>query len=438
MPPLPARRPRSGLVETMRVAVIGSGITGLGAAIALAGLPGKYVTLYECDSRLGGHAHTIDIDHGGTRIAVDTGFIVYNELNYPNLSSMFRWAGVETIPSDMSFSLSSDQGAFEWCGRETSLLNSLFAQRRNALDPSFYRFLVGIDMFQRRAMRDNQAGTIGDGTLGEYLDRIRCYARVRDDYILPMGAAIWSMSPGETLDFPARSFLAFFDNHRLLHRRRPLWRTVKGGSRFYVEKLAQHLGSAVLTGVGVQAVEYGTENVVVRDSRGNLRQFDAVILATHAPTTLALLKDPTPETKSILGAFRVSRNRAVVHRDIRMMPKRRQAWASWNLLRRKADAQVSVTYWMNLLQSLPEELPLFVTLNPEEKIREDLIFKEIQYDHPIFDSAAISAQSALSTIQGRQSIYFAGAWTAYGFHEDGLRSGLAAAEKLGGIAPWLR
>jgi len=422
----------------MRIAIIGSGITGLGAAVALHGRPGKEVVLYEREQRAGGHAHTIDVAYDGQPIAVDTGFIVYNELNYPNLTALLRWAGVETIASDMSFSLSSDDGAFEWCGRHVSPLGGLFAQSRNALDPRFYGFLLGIRRFQMRALADHAAGAIGDETLASYLDRIGCSARVRDDYIVPMGAAIWSMTPGETLAFPARSFFTFFNNHKLLQWDRPRWRTVKGGSRSYVARLTDRLGSAVRTGATVATVRRDSGKVIVQSSIGDTATYDAVIFATHAPTALSLLADADASERAIIGAFRVSHNDVVVHRDPALMPLRRRAWASWNLLRRSGSDRAAVTYWMNPLQGLPERYPLFVTLNPDRLIRGEKVFASFAYDHPLYDAAAIAAQGRLDSIQGRANVYFAGAWTGYGFHEDGLRSGLAAAQMLGGVAPWLR
>ena len=432
----------------MRVAVIGAGISGLGAAIALHGMACVDVSLFEREPRAGGHAHTIDIAYGQTNVAVDTGFIVYNVLNYPHLTALFQWAGVDTIASDMSFALSSDDGAFEWCGRHEAPLRGLFAQASNAFDPAFYRFLLGIRQVQRRAIRDHAAGTVGDGTLDAYLTRIACPPRVRDDYVVPMGAAIWSMTPGETLAFPAASFIAFFNNHKLLQWDRPTWRTVKGGSRGYVDRLEQQLGAALRKGEAVSSLQRSETGVTLHLEDGRTETFDAAILATHAPTALRLLGDATPRERDILSAFRVSNNVVVVHRDAALMPKRKAAWASWNLLRRTGDSEAAVTYWMNRLQAIPDEIPLFVTLNPDRPVREDLIFAQFNYDHPVYDASAITAQQRLAAFQDQETqdpqarqqgrVLFAGAWTGYGFHEDGLRSGLAAASALGGLAPWLR
>ena len=422
----------------MRVAVIGAGIAGFGAAMALHGQPGVEVTLHEREDRVGGHAHTIDVDYDGRKIAVDTGFIVYNELNYPNLTAMFAWAGVETIDSDMSFALSSDDGAFEWCGRHTSPLGGLFAQPGNLFDPGFLRFLLGIRQFQHRAISDHETGEIGEGSLGAYLDRIGCLPRVRDDYVVPMGAAIWSMTPGQTLSFPARSFMDFFNNHKLLQWDRPRWRTVKAGSRNYVSRLAERLGGDLKRGQAVTGIRREGAGVVVQSGAQGEASYDAVIIATHAPTALSLIENPSPAVRDVIGVFSVSQNRLVVHRDLALMPRRKRAWASWNVLRRRGRDHATVTYWMNRLQDLPEDRPLFVTLNPDREIRPETIFASFDYDHPVYDAAAISAQSRLDAIQGEGGIYFAGAWTGYGFHEDGLRSGLKAARHLNGVAPWLR
>ena len=426
------------LAKSMRIAVIGSGISGHGAALALHGFGGISVTVYEELPRIGGHANTISVNYGATRIAVDTGFIVYNELNYPNYTAMLDWAQIKTIASDMSFSLSVDDGAFEWCGRHVSPLGGLFSQKSNALDPGFYRFLLGIRSFQKRAIADAEAGRIDDVSLGAYLENIGCHPRVRDDYVVPMGAAIWSMTPGEILAFPAKSFMAFFNNHKLLQWDRPTWRTVHGGSRMYVEALQRKLGHEIRASTGVLMLETGGEAPIIRDTSGNSDIFDAVIVATSAPRALQLLATPDQETRAVLSSFRVSQNHVVVHCDPALMPKRKAAWASWNLLRRTGSDKSAVTYWMNRLQSIPESHPLFVTLNPDRPIREDLVFSHIDYEHPVYDAAAIAAQDRLHSIQGRKGVYFAGAWTGYGFHEDGLRSGLEAARRLGGVAPWLR
>ena len=422
----------------MRVAIIGAGVTGLGAALALSARADRNVTLYEREPRLGGHAHTIEVDYDGRRVAVDTGFIVYNELNYPLLTGMLEWLGAPTVVSDMSFALSCGDGAFEWCGRHHAPLGGLFAQKRNALDPRFLAFLNEVRRFQIRARADVAAGAFGEETLGAYLAARGFSARLRDDYVAPMGAAIWSMTPGETLDFPARAFFAFFDNHKLLQWDRPVWRTLRGGSREYVARLRERLRADTVTSEDAVALRREGDEVVVRTAQGREARFDAVITATHAPTALRLLTDATEAETRALSPFRVSANRVVVHRDPSLMPRRRAAWASWSVLRRDRGARPAVTYWMNRLQAIPDDLPLFVTLNPDRPIRSDLTFAEFAYDHPLYDAAAFGAQARLGQAQGVGRVWFAGAWTGYGFHEDGLRSGIEAARALGGEAPWLR
>ena len=422
----------------VNIAVIGSGVSGLGAALSLQGREGIAVTLFEADVRPGGHAHTVDVTYGPETIPVDTGFIVYNELNYPELTAFFRWAGIDTTASDMSFALSANGGGFEWCGRHDNPLSGLFAQKRNLLSPGFYLFLRDILRFQTQARADVAAGSVGAGSLRDYLTRHRFSARLRDDYIVPMGAAIWSLSQGQTLDFPAESFLAFFENHRLLQWDRPRWRTVARGSRSYVRHIHNLLGDRLRLGQAVRSVQRGTEGVTIVDSSGTSHRFDAVIMATHAPTALSLLANATTAEQQVLGAFRVSANRVVLHRDTALMPQRRAAWAAWNLIRSESDERVAVTYWMNRLQQIPEHLPLFVTLNPVAEPAPDKVFRTFSYNHPVFDAAAIAAQRQLHRIQGQDRIWFAGAWTGYGFHEDGFRSGLKAAAALGGLVPWLR
>ena len=420
----------------MRIAIIGAGIAGNGAAAALAHA-GFDITVYEREPRPGGHSATLDIAYDGAPIAVDTGFIVYNEGNYPNLTRAFAALGVPTKQSSMSFSVSIDGGRLEWAGRETAVFGGLFAQRGNIVSPGFLGMLTQVLRFQRQAKADRRIGALA-GSLGDYLDAHRFSARLRDHYVLPMGAAIWSMSASAVLDFPVESFVAFFDNHRLLDWERPRWRTVEGGSRVYVEKLQRPFARAVRLNARVAAVNRLAAGVEVVDAQGGRDVFDEVVIATHAPQALAMLGAPTPDERAVLGAMRTSDNAVVLHRDPALMPRRRAAWAAWNTLAdtRRPDAPVCVTYWMNALQGIPADKPLFVSLNPPIEPQPELTFARMSYAHPQFDPAAIAAQKRLDSIQGRDRIWFCGAWTAYGFHEDGLASGLAVAARLGGVAPW--
>jgi predicted NAD/FAD-binding protein len=421
----------------MRIAVIGTGISGNAAAWALSA--DHELVVYEKEPRLGGHAHTVDIDYLGRPIAVDTGFIVYNELNYPNMTALFAHLGVRTQASDMSFAVSVDGGRREWKGGEP-LLSGLFAMKRQIFSPAHLWMLREIMRFNKLALADRHAGRLTDRPLGSWLAERGFRGRFVTDYIVPMGAAIWSTPLDRMLQFPAQSFVSFFANHRLVHMDRPVWRTVAGGSRTYVEALTAPFRNRIRTGTGVRRVERRDGAHWVTDSTGGTERFDRVIIAAHTDETLAMLADATPAEREILGAIRYRPNEAVLHRDPSLMPKRRSAWASWNVLtypsQPETQADVCVTYWMNALQGIPDSTPLFVTLNPPREPDPNLVFRRFTYDHPQYDQAAIAAQKRLGEIQGRHGTWFCGAWAGYGFHEDGLVSGLAAAEALGGTVPW--
>lgn len=418
----------------MKIAVVGSGISGHGAALALAHA-GKDVTLFEKENRTGGHANTANVDYEGRRIAVDTGFIVYNELNYPNLTALFDWAGVETQESDMSFAVSTDNGAFEWSGRHDNPFGGLFAQKRNLLKPSFYVFLRQILQFQKMARAAVADGSLEGLTLGQYVDRFGS-SRLRDDYIVPMGAAIWSMSLKETLSFPVESFLNFFENHKLLQWSRPVWRTVTNGSQSYVKAVGERLGGRIRANCGIVSLTREADGVRLVDVHGQTHDFDAVVLATSAPIALTMLADASDDERDVLRSFRTSDNRAVLHRDASLMPRRKAAWASWNVLKESGAGDAAVTYCMNKLQAIDPQSPLFVTLNPFRPPARDTVYADIAYEHPVYDARGLSGQKRLPSIQGKRKVWFAGAWTGYGFHEDGLRSGLTAAVALGGKLPW--
>jgi uncharacterized protein len=425
----------------MRVAVIGTGIAGNAAAWALS----KHypVTVYDRELRPGGHSHTVTIDYDGTRLAVDIGFIVYNELNYPDLTALFAHLGVETVDSCMSFAVTADTGRFEWKGGGHNWFETakgLFAQPRNLLSPSYLWMLRDILTFNQQSVEDYAAGKLAGLTLGDYF-RTRHFApRLLSDYLAPMGAAIWSAPAREMLDFPAENFVAFFANHRLLQYDRPVWRTVKGGSQRYVEKLTAAFRDHIKLGCAVISVERTPHGVVVHDSHGKANAYDHVVIASHSNQALAMLADADERERSILGAIGYSPNTIYLHRDTRLMPKRRRAWASWNFLRwpreASADNDVSVTYWMNPLQGISDDKPLFVSLNPPIEPDPQLTFGKFMVEHPQYNAAAFAAQTRLGVIQGRRHTWFCGAWTGYGFHEDGLRSGLAVAEALGATVPW--
>ena len=426
--------------KRMRIAVIGSGIAGNAAAWALTVSTDHDVTVYEARGRAGGHSATVDIDYAGTPISVDTGFIVYNELNYPNLTALFELLGVRTNASDMSFGVSIDGGRREWASGGPL---SIFAQPSNLVSPSFYRMLGEILRFNRVCEDDLNSGFLEGKTLGEYLE-FRGFAKsFIDDYLLPMGAAIWSTPVDEMLTFPAASFVAFFVNHRLIDRsrNRPQWRTVAGGSRNYVEKLIAPYQHRIRFNTSVDRVERRAGKVHLTDNHGGAAIYDHVIFATHTDQTRQILADPTPAQSALLDAVPYRPNTVYLHRDPALMPKRKAAWSSWNYIRSSDQSgdvagDVSVTYWMNRLQNIPREFPLFVSLNPNRPPRDELIFATFSYAHPQFGNAAVAARSELPAIQGRDGLWFCGAWTGHGFHEDGLVSGLDVAEALGATVPW--
>ncbi|MEP3047364.1 MAG: FAD-dependent oxidoreductase [Roseibium sp.] len=418
----------------MRIAVIGSGISGNSAAWALSDR--HDVVLYEKRLRPGGHSATADIDYHGTKMSVDTGFIVYNELNYPNFTALLDHLGVATEISDMSFALSTDNGALEWSGTS---LNAVFAQRKNIVSPRFLKMLRDIFRFNKQAVIDLKAGKLSGETLGNYLDRERYSTSFINDYLLAMGAAIWSTPINQMRAYPAESFVAFFDNHRLLSFDRPLWRTVSGGSRNYVNRLISPLGSNVRLGCPVTDIQRQNGKVIVTDASGNTDTFDHVILASHTDQSLAMLGDPSDQERDILGAIRYRPNEVYLHRDEKLMPRRKQVWASWNYMSDREAGEtrdVTVSYWMNRLQTLDHNKPVFVTLNPFEAPDETKTFAKYIYDHPQFDASALAAKKRLSEIQGVNNTWYCGAWGGHGFHEDGLVSGLKVAKALGAVLPW--
>ena len=421
--------------ERLKVAVVGGGISGLSAAWLLA--KRHDVTLYEAASYVGGHANTVEVEG----VAVDTGFIVYNEPNYPNLTALFRHLDVPTVDSDMSFGVSLDNGALEYSS------TNLLAQKRNVLNPRFLRMLLDVTRFYRAGTRDVAALEAGGlCRLSDYLDAQGFGKAFQEDHLLPQAAAIWSASLRDIREFPAASLLRFFDNHGLMLPvdKRPIWRTVVGGSRAYVDRMLADFDGAVLTGRPVRHILRGPDGVTIEDASGQSRRFDQVVVAAHANQALSMLTRPSAEEARLLGAFRYSRNRAVLHRDAKLMPRRKAAWASWNHVgRRGGDGDGGVTYWMNKLQPLakdgaPTRDPFFLSLNPSQGPAAAEILHDQTYEHPLFDGAAMTAQRELWSLQGVNRTWFAGAYFGSGFHEDGLQAGLAVAEQLGGVhRPWL-
>ncbi len=415
-----------------KIAVIGTGISGLSAAFFL---NRKHdVTVYEKQLRPGGHSRTVDIDYGGTEISVDTGFIVFNERNYPNLTALFRSLEIPIKNSDMTFALTVDDGWLEWGAKD---LNAIFGQRRNLFRPNFLRLFADVMRFNNYALAE--VSRFPHMTVGEMIHSLRLGEWFQHHYLQPMAGAIWSCPPGQVLQFPASSLVQFFANHSLLSvRGQPQWLTINGGSKIYVEKLSKALGTRLRTNCGVTAVVRTPQGVRVTDTNGGLSTYDQVVFACHSDEALTILRDATDTESAALGAIRYQPNFAVLHRDPSFMPKKKACWASWvyNSDRESNSPSVSVTYWMNSLQRIDKRHPLFVTINPARKIDQKDIFDSCTFAHPVFDFAAIRAQKALMDIQGRNNTWYCGAYLGHGFHEDGLVSAMCVAEQLGSPAHW--
>jgi predicted NAD/FAD-binding protein len=417
------------------VAVIGSGIAGLSCAWLLS--QHHRVTIYEADERPGGHTNTVTVTAGAESLGIDTGFIVYNEMTYPNLTALFKYIGIETISSEMSFAVSMGDGDFEYAGTD---LGGLFAQRRNLVRPRFWAMLRDLSRFYRQAPRDIGLMEAEGLSLGAYLDSRGYGAAFQRDHILPMASAIWSTPTGAIRAYPAAAFVRFCTNHALLQAtRRPVWRTVAGGSRTYVSRLLAGLSGPLHLGRKIASVTREAEHVRLVDVAGRSAVHDQVVIATHAHQALAMLGDADEQEIGLLGAFGTNRNLAVLHTDASLMPRRRRAWSSWNFIEQSkpGGAAPFFSYWMNRLQSIPGETQYFVTLNPPRPPAAGTLLHSEHYGHPLFDGRALKAQRQLWRLQGRRRTWFCGAWFGSGFHEDGLQAGLAVAEAIGGVRrPW--
>jgi len=420
-------------MSPLNIAVVGSGISGLSCAWLLS--KRHKVTVFERDTRLGGHSNTIETESADGPVAIDTGFIVYNEVTYPNLTALFEHLGVQSARSNMSFAVSLNAGSYEYSG---SGISGLFGQPSNLLNPRHLKLVFEILSFFRKATELNTNTCTADLTLAEWLKQSGYSEDFAQRHILPMGAAIWSVPAAQMMDFPVAAFARFFQNHGLLKvRNRPKWRTVIGGSRNYVNKLAADFSGTLRVGLEVCKIRRVNAGVDIMTKDGAVESFDHCVLATHADQTLSILEDADALEQRHLSAFKYSQNEAVLHVDSCAMPKRSRLWSSWNYVSTKPEDSPTVTYWMNCLQPLATKQNYFVTLNPMTPIENTRTIGRYLYAHPVFNATALAQQQHLWALQGRRRTWFAGSYFGYGFHEDGLQAGLAVAETLGGVSrPW--
>ena len=413
--------------DPKKIAVIGAGISGMGAAHMLS--EDHHVTLFEAEPRLGGHARTIVAGKNGDQ-PVDTGFIVFNYANYPHLAQLFKALDVPVTKSNMSFGASLDGGRIEYA---LATVGSIFAQKRNLVNPRFLRMLADIAKFNKHALDATRDRSL---CLGAFLDQLGTGEWFRDYYLLPLTGAIWSTPTEKVMDFPAHALVQFMENHALLSvSGQHQWYTVQGGSIEYVRRLEASMTSRGVTlrlGAPIDAVRRGVTGAEVKATGAEWEQFDEVVFATHSDDTLRLLSDARPDERSALGKVAYQPNRVVLHADTSLMPKRRVCWSSWNYTEtaKKEMNAIDLTYWMNCLQPIPEADPLFVTLNSTRAIREDLIHDEVTLRHPVFDLGALEAQQEIAAMNGTSGTWFCGAWMKNGFHEDGLASATEVARAI--------
>ncbi len=415
----------------MKIAIIGTGISGLGAAYLLN--PHHDITLYEKNAYIGGHSRTIEVSTDQkTKYPVDTGFIVFNNLNYPNLVGLFNHLNIPYQKSDMSFGVSINNGWLEYSS------GGVFAQKKNLLRPSYYKMLTNIIRFNKQALSYIEKDV--DITLEECLTHLKMGEWFKRYYLLAMGAAIWSCPIETVMKFPAKTFLQFFKNHGLLTiNGHPQWYTVTGGSREYISILTKDFQDKIKLNCGVEKVTKTKDGYDIYDSQGQTQHYDYIIFACHADQALKIIEKPSNDITSILGNFKYQQNKIIVHRDKSFMPKEKKCWASWVYLSETQEdksTSVSLSYWMNNLQNIPSDYPILVTLNPDKRPEESMIFDEHDFSHPIFDKNAIKAQEKIDTIQGQDGLWFCGAYQQYGFHEDGLLSAVKVAKKIGVKIPW--
>lgn len=419
---------------SMKIAIIGTGISSNIASYLLSKV--HDITVYEKNDYVGGHSRTLTIDYDGKEIPVDTGFIVFNYRNYPLLTGMFKHFGVEVEKSDMSFAASINNG---WLEYNTQSLGKLFAQKKNLFRPKYIGMLKDITKFFKasKVILESEDSTT---TLGEFVEELELGQWFKDYFLLPMGGAIWSCPVEQMLEFPAYTYVRFFENHGLLATEgQPQWYTVTGGSKNYVSKLTEGFKDKIRLNCGVSKVTRKNGKVEIIDEQGNTEAYDHVVMGSHGDESLNLLADASDDEKTILGNFKYQKNIAYLHRDKSLMPKNKNAWASWVYLSEEKEdnnPNIAVSYWMNLLQNIDNKHPLFVTLNPAKEPNPELVFNKHEFYHPVFTNEAIASQKQIDKIQGVQNTWFCGAYQRYGFHEDGIMSGVAVAKELGVDVPW--
>ncbi len=412
----------------MKIAIIGSGISGLACAYYLQ--RGHDVCVFEQNQRVGGHTATVDVCVGGRQYAIDTGFIVYNDWTYPNFIALLDELGVENQPTAMSFAVSDRASGLEWAGTS---LDALFAQRRNLFSPRFIGMIRDILRFNKESVADLEAGSIDANiTLGDYLRRNRYSKAFIEQYLVPMGSAIWSADTDAMDGFPLQFFVRFFKNHGLLSiRNRPQWRVIKGGSRQYLAPLTEGFKDQIYTGNPVTAVSRQPAGATLRFADGRTEQFDQVVLACHSDQALALLEDPSDVEREVLGAMRYQDNDVVLHTDTRLLPQNRKTWSAWNYLLTEQSQRAVLTYNMNILQGINAPETFCVTLNHTEAINPHKILGRFNYAHPVFSLEQVRAQERWTEINAG-STWYCGAYWHNGFHEDGVRSARRVAEAING------
>ena len=416
----------------MKIGVIGSGVSGLVSALTL---QEKFeVSLFEKNSKLGGHSNTVTIEQENNKYSVETGFIVLNDKNYPIFTSLLKHLNIGVNNSSMSFSVSVDKGQFEYSSSYIGLLG----QTKNIIDPKYWGMLRDINYFYANALRDVQDCPDNE-TLGQFLKRFNYSNKFIDYHLVPMTASIWSCPTKSILNFPIKSLLVFFENHKLLNiYNRPKWSTVNKGSREYVKKIQSLLKGKIYTNAKVNKISKSKEGIKVHYQDG-IKTFDKVILACHADQSSEILIENFSEEANLLKDFKYQKNTSILHSDINFMPKRKSVWSSWNYITETGNSgNLSITYWMNELQGINSPKPILLSLNPKILPNPDLIYGQYSYSHPILDNNAINIQKKLSSIQGKNNLWFCGAWTGFGFHEDGVKSAVEIANSHNIYLPWFQ